>query len=144
MGLLDKLTKKKEDKATEPKIASVEAEKKPKKAEKKVEKTETVSKRDGKKTGSAYRTIVRPYISEKAAQYEMHGLYTFVVDCKATKEEIKKAVFALYGVKPVSVRTAQFEGKKARFGKSSGRRKNWKKALVSLSKGTTITIHEGV
>jgi len=94
--------------------------------------------------GIAYRVLVKPFLSEKATTLESQGTYVFVVDTRATKEEIKRAVYTVYGVMPVRVRTSSMEGKQVRFGKSIGRRNDWKKAMVTLKKGELIQIHEGV
>lgn len=94
--------------------------------------------------GIAYRVLIRPFLSEKATTLESHGTYVFAVDPRATKEEIKRAVYTVYGVMPVRVRTSSMEGKQVRFGRSAGRRSEWKKAMVTLKTGETIQIHEGV
>ncbi len=109
--------------------------------------TKAVTETTGaKKTGpgAAYRVLVRPLLSEKSARGEKRGQYTFAVNIKATKTEIIRAVEQVYGVKPASVRTLVTEGKIARFGMSLGRRKTWKKAIVTLPEGKTISIHTGV
>lgn len=102
----------------------------------------TAPKKSG--SGSAYRVLVRPLLSEKSARGEKHSQYTFAVAIDATKTEIVRAVEQVYGVKPTSVRTLVTEGKTARFGRSVGRRKDWKKAIVTLPEGKTISIHTGV
>ena len=94
--------------------------------------------------GAAYRVIVRPLVSEKAAHAETKGMYTFVVAKDATKTQIKAAVEQVYGVRPTQVRTIHTEGKEVRFGRTIGRRKDWKKAIVTLPAGQTISIHTGV
>lgn len=94
--------------------------------------------------GLAYRVLERALISEKSAIGEAKGTYGFIVKPKATKTEIKKAIELIYGVKPVSVRVINMLGKPARFGRRSGQRKSFKKAIVRLPKGATISIHEGV
>ena len=93
---------------------------------------------------AAYRIILRPLISEKTAIAETKGTYTFMVSTRATKSDVKTAVELVYGVKPLMVRTINNEGKKVRFGRNLGQRKDWKKAIVTLPKGKTISIHEGV
>jgi large subunit ribosomal protein L23 len=57
---------------------------------------------------------------------------------------IKRAVKELYGVMPARVTVAHVQGRYVRFGRSMGRRSDYKKAVVTLPKGSTITIHEGV
>ncbi len=149
MSLLNKWSKKKEkeqleavEKTADVKDTKKEADTKKKTTTKK--ETKTDDKVTGKSRAQAYRILVRPLVSEKATMNEMQGKYTFVVDVNATKDEIKKAVETVYGVRPVSVRTALFEGKRKRFGMIRGKRSDWKKAIVSLPKGRTINIHEGV
>jgi large subunit ribosomal protein L23 len=97
-----------------------------------------------KPTGMAHRVLVRPLLSEKTVRQEAIGTYTFVVNKAATKPAIKEAVEKVYGVRPVNVRVAHVDGKDVRFGSSQGRRNEWKKAFVTLPKGKTISIHEGV
>ena len=62
----------------------------------------------------------------------------------ANKIEIAKAVNDVYGVKPVSVNIIKTKGKKTRSGRVTGKRKDWKKAVVTLKKGESIKIYEGV
>lgn len=96
------------------------------------------------KQGAAHRVLVRPLLSEKTARGEKRGTYAFAVAMDATKTEIIRAVEQVYGVRPSSVRTLITEGKVARFGQNIGRRKDWKKAIVTLPAGSTISIHTGV
>lgn len=60
------------------------------------------------------------------------GKYTFVVDVKSTKTEIKKAVEALFSVKVLQVNTMNFDGKVKRTGVHEGPRPAWKKAIVKI------------
>lgn len=90
------------------------------------------------------RVIIKPLITEKAAVFQSLNKYAFLVDRKATKPQIKRAIKDIYGIEPISVNVANIEGKAKRFGKSPGRRKDFRKALVTLPQGKTITIHEGV
>lgn len=94
--------------------------------------------------GAAYRILVKPLVSEKSAVEEAHGRYCFVVALSASKTDIKRAVHAVYGIMPVRVRTSIIDGKRMRFGSRLGRRSEWKKAVVHLPKGKTITVHKGV
>jgi len=57
---------------------------------------------------------------------------------------ISKAVESRYGIKPSKVRIMHRKGKKTRSGRVLGRRIDWKRALVTLPKGKTIDVHEGV
>lgn len=102
-----------------------------------------------KGTGSAnlsihYHVLLRPLISEKAAVAESRGVYTFMVARHANKQQIKQAITAIYKVKPKKVRVINKEGKVVRHGRSIGRRSDWKKAIVTLPPGQSISIHEGV
>lgn len=92
----------------------------------------------------AARVLLRPVVSEKAVFLETGGTYTFAVKPGANKTLVKQAVKEAYGVMPVSVRVINVEGKDVRFGRSSGKRSDWKKAIVTLPKGKMISIHEGV
>jgi large subunit ribosomal protein L23 len=91
-----------------------------------------------------YEVVVRPLITEKtSAAYQDRGEYTFEVHPDASKPQIRLAIEELFGVKVTDVWTANQRGKEKRMGKSSGRRPNWKKAIVKLREGDTIEIFEG-
>lgn len=99
------------------------------------------------KTASQSRAnfiLLKTLVSEKAAMFEGKGVYTFIVYKQANKLEVKKAVKEIYGVNPEKVRMINVEGKQVRFGARKGRQSDWKKAIVTLPKGKTINIHEGV
>jgi large subunit ribosomal protein L23 len=89
--------------------------------------------------------LVRPVITEKVnSQMEKSGRYTFEVDKKANKLEIKKAVEEFYGVKVSEVNTIVVPGKvKNRFTKGgfiSGVKSSYKKATVTLAEGDSIDL----
>lgn len=89
--------------------------------------------------------LVRPVITEKVNnQMERSGRYTFVVDKKANKLEVKKAVEEFYGVKVENVNTVVVPGKrKARFTKAGfieGVKSSYKKAIVTLAEGESIDL----
>jgi large subunit ribosomal protein L23 len=88
--------------------------------------------------------LLKPHVSEKAAVLADAGIYVFDVPVSANKIEIAKAVEATYKVKVEKVRTQRGMGKLVRRGRVRGRRNAWKKALVELKKGQTITLVEGV
>ena len=93
---------------------------------------------------SIHRTIVRPLITEKSsAAYQERGEYAFEVHPEATKPQIRTAVEQLFGVKVTGVWTSNQRGKEKRMGRTTGRRPNWKKAIVKLREGDTIEIFEG-
>ncbi len=87
--------------------------------------------------------LVKPQVTEKTAVNEHIGIYTFVVDRHATKNEIAKAIFKTYQVKPIKVCVMNNRGKGIRFGKYAGSRSNWKKAMVHLKKGDVLNLHVG-
>lgn len=92
------------------------------------------------------RTIVRrAMISEKGTRLrEKQNGYLFEVSRDANKIEIKRAIEAIFNVKVDSVRTIRVHGKPKRQGRYAGHRPDWKKALVTLAKGSTIELFEQV
>lgn len=78
--------------------------------------------------------IKRPLITEQSNDEIANGKYTFVVDKKATKVEIRKAVEKLFNVKVQKVNTMNYDGKKKRLrqGAQEGFRPDWKKAIVKI------------
>jgi large subunit ribosomal protein L23 len=91
-----------------------------------------------------YDIVVRPIITEKSSLLkEGSNQYVFEVQRDANKIEIKKAVQKLFKVKVVSVHISNMEGKKKKVGRSSGKRPDWKKAIVKLNPKDKITIFEG-
>lgn len=91
---------------------------------------------------TAYRVLERPLVTEKTAVLASRGTYVFVVKPTATKLEVKQAVKELYGVRPTDVRMVNMDGKAVRFGYRFGKRKDWKKAMVTLPEGKTLPIYE--
>jgi large subunit ribosomal protein L23 len=131
--------------AATPRVAQQKSAKKvaDKKASKKSEEKKEVSIVDTK-AGSYARLLIKPHVSEKAAVLADRGIYVFDVPVSANKVEIGKAVEAIYKVSVAKVRTQRGIGKVMRRGRIKGRRNAWKKALVELKKGQTITLVEGV
>ena len=84
--------------------------------------------------------IKKPWISEKSTDLSKFGKYSFIVSPKATKNEIKKSVEKIYGVKVVNVNIINKKSKKKRLGRSVGVQPGHKKAIVALAKGQTIDI----
>jgi len=78
-----------------------------------------------------------------SARYHEQGEYTFEVAPDANKTAIRQAIEQLFGVKVTGVWTANVRGKARRVAKTSGRRPNWKKAIVQLKAGDTIDVFEG-
>ncbi|MCR3922460.1 MAG: 50S ribosomal protein L23 [Firmicutes bacterium] len=89
--------------------------------------------------------IKKPLVSEKSTDLMAEQKYVFQVEPKANKVEIKKAVEELFKVKVKDVNTIRMQGKMKRMGIHSGRRSNWKKAIVTLEEGSKpIEIFEGL
>ncbi len=85
--------------------------------------------------------ILAPVVSEKTYELiENQNIYTFVVDRKTNKTEIKQAVAAVFGVKVERVNTINRKGKVKRTGAHLGKRKDVKHALVKLAAGESIEI----
>ena len=97
-----------------------------------------------KKAGRAYRVLVRPLITEKVSALGGLNKYVFEVEMKANKIEVAKAIMETYGVKPRAINIIKLEGKRVRRGRTSGQRQDWKKAIVTLPKGQSINVYEGV
>lgn len=76
--------------------------------------------------------IIRPYITEKSNLEIAQGRYTFIVDKKSTKTEIKGAVEKLFQVKVLSVNTINYDGKEKRMGVHVGLTESFKKAMVEI------------
>jgi large subunit ribosomal protein L23 len=91
------------------------------------------------------QVIIRPVVSEKSYVLATAGKYTFRVHPDAHKTQIKQAVEALFdGVKVLEVRTASVPSKPKRRGFTSGRTREWKKAVVQVREGDTIPIFQGL
>lgn len=128
-----------------PTFVSHEHAKEDQKAKREHEAQTTTDTSEGTRmVGSANAVLIRPLISERSATAESFGAYTFVVANSATKHAVREAIFSTYGVRPIKVRVMNVEGKILRSGKHEGRRSDWKKAIVTLKKGDSIHIHEGV
>ncbi len=146
--------KEKEEKKPTQKVVAEDKKKVEKKADKKSASVSSAKKADTKeekkvkeekiKTGRAYDVLVRPLITEKGSSVNSEGKYLFEVGVDSNKIEIAKAVKEVYGVNPISVNVINTKGKKVRFGRNFGKRKDWKKAIVTLPKGESINVYEGV
>jgi large subunit ribosomal protein L23 len=80
--------------------------------------------------------LLAPVVSEKSYGLLDEGKYTFIVDPRANKTEIKIAVESVFGVKVDSVNTLNRKGKTRRTKFGLGRRKNTKRAIVTLKEGS--------
>lgn len=89
--------------------------------------------------------IKKPIVTEASMDAMADKKYTFVVDKKSNKTEIKNAVEKIFGVKVASVNTMNMLGKKKRMGTNIGKRADWKKAIVTLTEDSkTIEFFEGI
>lgn len=93
----------------------------------------------------AYDLIKRPVNTEKTnIQQEKANQVTFEVDRQANRVEIARAVEKAFKTRVASVRTMQVMGKKKRMGRHLGKRRDWKKAVVTLMPGERIEFFDGV
>lgn len=84
-------------------------------------------------TAGVYDVLRRPIVSEKAVKISEAGSVAFEVDVRATKEDVARAVQAIYGVKPTKVNIVVVKGKVKQFrGRGTGTQRTVKKAYVSL------------
>ena len=81
--------------------------------------------------------IKAPVVTEKAAYAGQNGVYSFYVDPKSNKTEIKLAIEKLFNVKVLNVNTITVKGKEKRVGANTGRRPDWKKAIVAIDTNPT-------
>lgn len=94
--------------------------------------------------GALADLIRRPLITEKATLLLENNQYTFEVDPKATKPEIKAAIEYLFDVTVTKVSTANQPRKKRRIGRFEGFRTAYKRAVVTLAEGDTIVLFPDV
>ncbi|MBU0637129.1 50S ribosomal protein L23 [Patescibacteria group bacterium] len=92
----------------------------------------------------AYQVLLKPLVTEKATNLIVNNKYVFVVANNVNKVEIAKAIYQVYGVKAIKINVINTMGKTTKRGKIVGKRKDWKKAIVTLAAGETIKIYEGV
>ena len=93
----------------------------------------------------SYEIIKKPVITENSMDQMADRKYTFEVAKDANKIEIKKAVEEIFGVKVEKVTTMRVLGKIKRMGANSGKRPDWKKAVVKLTEGSkTIYFFDGL
>ena len=88
--------------------------------------------------------LIKPVISEKANMLREQNKYVFVVHPDANKIQIKEAVEALFKVKVIGCTTMNVLGKMKRLRGRPGRTASYKKAIVRLAEGETISAFEGV
>ncbi len=91
-----------------------------------------------------YDIIRKPLVTEKSTMASENGAVVFEVSMDSNKPQIKEAVEALFGVKVKAVNTSITKGKQKRFKGVLGRRKDVKKAFVTLEDGNTIDVTTGL
>ena len=87
--------------------------------------------------------IIRPIVSEKSYALLGANKYTFRVHPDAHKTQVRQAVEQIFGVRVTDVRTMSVKSKPKRRGYTSGRTREWKKAIVQLHPEDTIELFEG-
>ena len=90
---------------------------------------------------TAHDIILAPVVSEKSYDLiENHNTYTFEVDPRANKNQIRRAIEEVFDVRVVRVNTMNRKGKRKRYGYKMGRRKDTKRAVVTLAPGDSIDL----
>jgi large subunit ribosomal protein L23 len=91
-----------------------------------------------------FQILKKPLVTEKSTQLLADGNWVcFRVDSGANKIQVKQAVEKVFNVTVLQVNTMVVSGKNRRFGKSVGRTKPWKKAMLRLKEGDKIDLFEG-
>ena len=93
--------------------------------------------------GDPRSILLAPVVSEKSYGLIDEGKYTFVVDPRSNKTEIKLAIEKIFGVQVASINTLNRTGKTRRTKNGLGKRKDTKRAIVSLAEGHRIDIFGG-
>jgi large subunit ribosomal protein L23 len=88
--------------------------------------------------------VLSPVVSEKSYSLIDQGKYTFIVDPRSNKTEIKLAIEKIFDVKVASINTLNKKGKTRRTKFGLGQRKDTKRAIVTLKGGSTIDIFTAV
>jgi len=92
-----------------------------------------------KVTEKHFRTLIAPVITEKSVELQQRAnQYVFRVARDATKQDVKRAVEALFGVKVVKVQILNTPHKPKRRGWIEGKRPGWRKAIVRLAEGQSL------
>jgi len=91
---------------------------------------------------TARDVIIRPIVSEKSYAGLEQNVYTFLVDKRANKTEIKEAIQKIWNVQVTSVNTLNRKGKVKRRRFTQGKRPDQKRAIVTLAEGDSIEIFE--
>ncbi len=92
---------------------------------------------------NARSVVIRPIVSEKSYALLAANKYTFRVDERANKTQVRQAVEEIFGVRVRDVRTSTVKPKPKRRGWTSGKTRAWKKAVVELHPEDSIELFEG-
>ncbi len=92
---------------------------------------------------NARTVVIRPIVSEKSYELLAANKYTFRVDDRAHKTQIRQAVEEIFGVRVLAVQTMSVKSKPKRRGHTSGTTRSWKKAIVQLHAEDHIELFEG-
>lgn len=88
------------------------------------------------------QVLIRPIITEKSIDGTQAGRYTFEVHPRANKIQVKRAIEQFLNVDVIDVNTMRVSGKSRRYGRSIGKTKSWKKALITVKPGQKIELFE--
>jgi len=102
------------------------------------------NKSDKFDTKDAYKVLIKALITEKASYLKSENKYLFEVNSVTNKNEIKKAIYHVYGVWPIRINVSNLGGKNKRYGRNTGVTRARKKAIVTLKQGDSIELYEGV
>lgn len=86
------------------------------------------------------KILMRPVITEKATFLNSENKYIFEVSVAANKIDVQKAFEATYKIKPIRINMIKVKGKNVRYGQTSGKTKDWKKAIITLKEGDKIEL----
>lgn len=153
MGILDRFKSTKEQtlkQGASPVVKAAEKQEEKKPAAKAEKTKATEPKKEAKPkaaqavSGAFNGVIISPLVTEKSAGMAQAGQYVFEIAPSANRIQVRSAIKAMYGITPARVNIQNYRGKRVRFGRRLGTRKAWKKAIVTLPKGKTIDVYEGV
>jgi large subunit ribosomal protein L23 len=145
MSILKRITKKKTAASVEASEVKAVETKAKKPVAKKVAKAAAEPKAVSKfVSATTARTLLAPLVTEKSAHLADAGVYAFLVPVSANRVTVGQAFRELYKVTPVKVNIIRVHGKEHRFGQVTSRQSDWKKALVTVPKGTRVDIFEKI
>lgn len=88
--------------------------------------------------------LIKPLITEKNTMLGVQHKYTFKIDTRANKTQVKEAVETIFNVNVTAVNVISVPPKTRRVGKTTGKTSPWKKAIVTLREGQRLEVFEGV